>query len=326
MTELVDRYVHQVGRYLPPKERAEIEAELRSQIQDQLDDRFMGTPTQEEVASVLAEFGHPYRLAASYNREQYLVGPDLYPYMMMVLRYVWGVVPTIVIFLDIFGAFISQRQGMWLEFIGETLLSTIEATFGFSAVVILIFAFIQRIRAELDEVETPFDPVNLPKVDDPRSVDRFEAVTGIVIGTLMTLALLYFLYVGGLTLRFNLSDPGDVIPVPVAWLVLLIITIVAEVVMHLLMLRRNRWSTALWFIETVLEVIGAICLYFAVLSPLFTRITSDNPALMDLLGNAAEIIAIGFALLTLVSRGSKLVSLWNYHNSDTPPLGVKSDV
>ena len=47
MTELIERYVHQVGRYLPPKERAEIEAELRSQIQDQLDDRYAGSPTPD---------------------------------------------------------------------------------------------------------------------------------------------------------------------------------------------------------------------------------------------------------------------------------------
>jgi len=50
MTELVERYVHQVGRYLPPQKRAEIEAELSSQINDQLDDRFAGRPTQQDVA------------------------------------------------------------------------------------------------------------------------------------------------------------------------------------------------------------------------------------------------------------------------------------
>ena len=42
MSELIERYVHRVGRYLPGKERAEIEAELRSQIQDQLEDRYEG--------------------------------------------------------------------------------------------------------------------------------------------------------------------------------------------------------------------------------------------------------------------------------------------
>ena len=106
MTELVERYVHQVGRYLPPKERAEIEAELRSQIEDQLDDRFGGSPSPAEVALVLKELGEPRRMAASYGSEQYLVGPDLYPYMMGVLRYGWVLVPAIVVFLTLFGAIV----------------------------------------------------------------------------------------------------------------------------------------------------------------------------------------------------------------------------
>ena len=32
MADLVERYIYEVGRYLPKKERAEIQAELRSQI------------------------------------------------------------------------------------------------------------------------------------------------------------------------------------------------------------------------------------------------------------------------------------------------------
>ncbi|MFN8419308.1 MAG: helix-turn-helix transcriptional regulator [Anaerolineae bacterium] len=85
--ELVERYVHQIGRYLPPKERAEIEAELRSsQIEDQLEDRYGAAPTLTEIGSVLTELGEPRQLASSYNREQYLVGPELYPIMMTILR------------------------------------------------------------------------------------------------------------------------------------------------------------------------------------------------------------------------------------------------
>ena len=53
MSELIERYVHRVGRYLPGQERAEIEAELRSQIQDQLEDRYEGAPTEADVVAVL---------------------------------------------------------------------------------------------------------------------------------------------------------------------------------------------------------------------------------------------------------------------------------
>jgi hypothetical protein len=317
MTELIERYVHQVGRYLPPKERAEIEAELRSQIQDQLDDRYAGSPTQEEAASVLAEFGHPYEMAASYSSEKYLVGPLLYPYMMLVLRYVWLLVPTIVIFLNLFGALVSPPGSLLALFI-ETLWAVLQTVLIVSAIVVLFFAIMQHSGTKFDEQEAAFNPLDLPEVDDPHSVDRFETVSGLAIGTIMTLALLYFLRVGGLTLRFDLNDPGDVIPFPQTWMVLLLITVVAEVIMHLLALRRNRWSVSLWLVEAALEVFGIVCLYFAVLQPVVERIATDNPALAQIpLGTLLEIGIVIAAVTMLIDKGSRLVRLWAYSGIET---------
>ena len=138
MTDLVERYVHQVGRYLPPNERAEIEAELRSQIQDQLEDRYAGSPSPEDVASVLAEFGHPYKLAISYSNEKYLVGPTLYPYMMLVLRHVLLLVPAMVVFLNLFGALISPQQNSLFGWLIEAGIAAVQATLMFSAVLVTI--------------------------------------------------------------------------------------------------------------------------------------------------------------------------------------------
>ena len=39
--DLIDRYVHEVGRYLPRKNRADIQAELRSLLIDTLEARVM---------------------------------------------------------------------------------------------------------------------------------------------------------------------------------------------------------------------------------------------------------------------------------------------
>lgn len=325
MVELVERYVHQVGRYLPKKERADIEAELRSLIQDQMEDRFAGSPSQAEVSSVLAELGDPRQMAVSYNRQQYLVGPDLYPYMMIGLRHVWVLVPTIVIFLNIFGALTSSQQSTLLGLLLETMTSTLQATFIISALVVLMFAIIQRIIAELDEKEEAFNPLTLPKVDDPHTVDRVEVTFGIVVGTFVTLVFLYFLHAGGLTLRFNLNDPGDVIPVPTIWLILLISAVIVMVILQLWVLRRNHWTIALWLIQTILEVFGVVCLYFVIYEPLLARILIAVPSLasVSFIDNVPEIIVIMTAVVTLVSRGSKLVELLNDGNSSTLPLKVK---
>jgi hypothetical protein len=307
MTELVERYIHQVGRYLPPKERAEIEAELRSQLQDQLDDRFMGEPSKEEVAAFLAEFGHPYKIAAAYSGERYLVGPMLYPFMIMVLRYGWLIIPAIVIFVNIFGALTAEQTNP-VNLIVETVLALLQTTLIFTAIVVLFFALIERSYIRIDAKEDDFNPLDLPEVNDPGNVDRAESAFGIAFGMVVTLILLYFLRVGGLTLRFNLSDPGEVIPVPVLWLVLLIVLCIAMVILHLFILRRSRWNVALWITETLLELTGMICLYFVIYEPLVQRFVPTTPALADL----PEILVIFTAVITLIGKGSKLIALWNY--------------
>jgi hypothetical protein len=321
MSELVERYVHQVGRYLPKKERADIEAELRSLIQDQLDDRFGGSPSQADVATVLAEFGKPSEMAASYNRDQYLVGPDLYPYMMMVMRYVWVIIPTIVLFLNLFGALIDSRQESWLELLVETLGSILQTTLIAWALVVLIFAILQHVIAEIKAEMEPFNPVDLPKVDDPHSVDRFETIFGIVFGAIVTLIFVYFLHVGGLTLRFNLSDPGDVIPVPPIWLLLLILDGVAMLILSAWVVWRARWTVGLWVTQSILEVFGNICMYFVIYKPVWGRIVEAVPSLAGAESVPEAIVIIG-GVLMVVGKGSKLVALLN-DRGGSPRLKVK---
>jgi hypothetical protein len=324
MAELVERYVHQVGRYLPKKDRADIEAELRSLIQDQLDDRFAGAPSQADVATVLAEMGSPRQMAASYNRDQYFVGPDLYPYLIMTLRYVWVFVPALVIFLNIFGAVVSAEQEAWLSLFVETVATILQATLILSAAAMLIFAFIQRVMSEIDQKAPVFNPMTLPKIDDPYSVDRFEAMFGVVFGALVMLVLLYFLTVGGLTLRFNLNDPGEVIPVPTIWLIPLISSGTAMVILNIFVLRRNRWNIGLWVTQSILELFGMVCLYFVIYKPVAERIIEDNPSLAGI-ASLPEIIVVVTAVITVLGNGTKLVGLLSYQSTSTPPFTIKTD-
>jgi hypothetical protein len=318
MTELIDRYVHQVGRYLSRRERVEIEAELRSQIHDQLEDRYGTSPSEAEIVTVLTELGDPRQIAISYSGERYLVGPTLYPTMMMILRHGWLLVPAVVIFLNLFGVLTAPESRTFLDALAETVIAVVQAVLIFSAVVVLFFAILQHSGKEFDEQPMPFSPLKLPDINDPSVVDRAEATFGTAFGTVVSLLLLYFLSVGGLTLRFNLSDPGEVIPSPLPWLIALIITGISMIVLNLLALRRNRWNAALWLTQIVLDVFGTICLYFAVIKPLFERVLADNPTLnssLPILSSVPEIITVGYAVITLLSQGSRLIQLWNYGHS-----------
>ena len=329
MADLVERYIHQVGRYLPGKERADIEAELRSQIHDQLEDRYGKTPTEADVAAVLTELGDPRRMAASYGSEQYLVGPDLYPVMMMVLRRGWVIVPPIAILVRVLATVLGDDSGNFIMLLLESIGGAFQATFLFTAIVVLIFAILQHSGEDLDEItgnDTGFNPLDLPAVDHPAEVDRVEATFGIAFGSFFVLVLLYFLRVGGLTLRFNLGDPGEVIPVPIPWLIALIVIVIGQVIMELVALLRGRWTVATWLFETVLEIAGAFALYYVLWLPLSEVLFAAVPALTNvpLFERGPEIILGMSIILTVAGKTTKLVKMLFHHSEAPASYNVKA--
>jgi hypothetical protein len=307
---LIDRYIQEVGQYLAPKERADIELELRSQIHDQLDDRYGLTPSDDEVAAVLAELGHPYQMAASYGGTPYLIGPQFYPFLIRILRLGWLVIAPVFVFVEVFGTIINPASTPMLTVIGNALLSALETGVWFSAVTILIFALVERSGLRVDH--KPFDPHTLPEVDDPRRVDRAEAIGGIVMTAIVTLILFHFMRVGGLTLSLN-PAPSDVIPVPVPWLVLMLVTSLGLSAINAIVLRRNRWNVLLWVIETMLELVGVVVLYFVLYEPLFRRLAEVSPELRNtpVISDVPEILVVLSAFFTLVSGNNRLLKLIN---------------
>ena len=320
MSNMIERYVHQVGRNLPEKERADIEAELRSQIQDELDDRYGGQPTEAEIASVLRGMGTPHHIATSYNRDRYLIGPDVYPYMMGVLRNGWILIPAFIVFINIFGAVTASEVPALPEWTARTILSALEVTLIFSAIVIGIFAFFERL--DYSEQEESFDPAKLPEVNDPAQMDRFEITFGLVFGALIACVFTYFLSVGGLTLRFDLNNPGDIIPVPEIWLVIMIVDMLAMIVLLIPSLRRGRWTVPVLVIMTVLQLIGVIAMYFVLFRPVYERLVEGTPGLAGI--PIPELIAVGFAINGLLDEGRQVIRLWNTQGA-SPPYSVQPD-
>src|ERR1035437_7863227 len=88
--EQINRYVYQVSRFLMVKNKEDIEKEIRTLIDDMLDEKCQGRPaTQNELDAVFTELGKPMELAAKYNdNKRYLIGPALFPIYWRVLGYV----------------------------------------------------------------------------------------------------------------------------------------------------------------------------------------------------------------------------------------------
>ncbi len=86
---MIDQYIFEVGENLPEKLRADLEKEIRSLIEDTLEERsrtYSRAIDDDMIAEVLKEFGPPERMAASYQPQKYLIGPKLYPTFILVLK------------------------------------------------------------------------------------------------------------------------------------------------------------------------------------------------------------------------------------------------
>ena len=106
--ELLDRYLQAVKKHLPWQRQDDILAELRANLESQLEDKEaeLGRPlTKAEAEAWLKQIGAPMQVAARYQPQQYLIGPSLFPIYLYVLKFasllallVYSVVSAVLIF------------------------------------------------------------------------------------------------------------------------------------------------------------------------------------------------------------------------------------
>src|SRR6185436_19256444 len=92
--ELLDRYLGVLRVFLPRRQRDDIVREISEEIHEQLLDKEMTLGrrlTVEEQAEVIGRYGHPLITAARYRPQQHLIGPIVFPYYWIALKFVLAV-------------------------------------------------------------------------------------------------------------------------------------------------------------------------------------------------------------------------------------------
>ena len=95
--ELLDRYLQAVKKHLPWQRQDDIIAELRANLESQLEDKEAGLGralTTAELEDWLKQIGPPMQVAGRYQPQQYLIGPAIFPTYWFVLRtaFTWALV------------------------------------------------------------------------------------------------------------------------------------------------------------------------------------------------------------------------------------------
>lgn len=87
--ELRDRYLEAVRKHLPWRGQDDILAELKANLESQLDEKeseLSRSLKNEEAEAWLKELGPPIQMAGRYQRQQFLIGPAVFPVYWYILR------------------------------------------------------------------------------------------------------------------------------------------------------------------------------------------------------------------------------------------------
>lgn len=292
--DMIDRYVYDVGRRLPAKQREDIRKELKSLLMDALDARTGGKEaTQDDVTAVLREFGSPADAAAKYAGDRYVIGPRLYPFYRTVMLIVLGAVAFGLAVSFIVGAFTEpiggQNLGQLPKFIAATLgqfLATVFSgalsAFGGVTLTFLIIERAMEASGKQPNFEAMWDPADLPPV--PKRGAGWKPAESITSLVFCAVLLVLINFIPEIFSFFIADAAGQVQRYPLiapealkAYLPLWSVGLALTMLLHTALLIRGRWR--LW---TNLGNIAAHAYDIAVLS-----IMMSGPSLL-VSGIAAE--------------------------------------
>jgi hypothetical protein len=292
--EMLERYLQAVRRHLPWLRQDDIIAELRANLEAQLEDREaeLGRKlTDAEVEAWLKQLGSPIQVAARYQPQQYLIRPALFPIYRFVLRLalgwcavIYAIAKTVEIVANGRGpdALAGAIFGLpWVLFIN-------------AAIVTLIFAIVERSGAKIPEkfaqgaalgndwpqsVVSPFDA----RLDDRKKPKSYaQAVAEVIFGWILLVWLLLVPHY-----PYLLMGPGVVIlkaaPYQLApmwwtfyWCVVVLNTV--ELAWRIVDLLQERWQGPHIMQHLVKKFLGLIPMLVVLAAPGRVLLVLKDPA------------------------------------------------
>ncbi|MDH7971217.1 hypothetical protein QH494_03405 [Sphingomonas sp. AR_OL41] len=143
--DLVERYLAAVRRNLPPAKADDIVAELRDDLCSRQEDReavLERALTKDEISLLIKEFGHPLVVASRFRTHQYLVGPEVFPFYLFVMRIVLMTLVTVLLAVGV-GRALFGSEGMMQAWM-QSMMGIWPAVLITSAIITIIFAVLER--------------------------------------------------------------------------------------------------------------------------------------------------------------------------------------
>jgi len=271
--ELLDRYLESVRKYLPWQRQDDIIAELRANLESQLEDKEaeLGRPlTKEEAEAWLKEIGPPTKMAARYQPQQYLIGPTFFPVYWMVMRLTFFWVAAIYVVVN--AVVIATTNGTWNSVLQACLrlplvLMTTAAwiTLTFAAIEFIVTHYPSKLPTI--SVSDGWPSTAMPALEDALSPKkkqrtRAHAIAEVIFGFLFLIWLLlvpqhpYVLWGPGAA--FLHSSPFRLAPIWFQFYCCIVVLNVLQLGWRCVELARGAWRQAHPVQQVVMKAIGLI--------------------------------------------------------------------
>jgi hypothetical protein len=264
-TEWTDRYIYAVTKELPESQRSDIEKELRSLIEDMLDERTQGREAaQKDIEEVLLELGNPRELADRYrDHKRYLIGPEIYPTYFFILKIVLSAISIAMVVL--FAVRTVTEPLQIVDHIVDTLATYVSACFqGFSWVTIM-FALMDhfgvRNKDFAMEEAGEWKLSDLPDLPDERKqIRRADPIASIIFTLFFGILFIFSINLFGIWV-FREGHPGGVVqffsePVFRSYLPYIWASLAFGVIVEIFKLVIGKWTLQLIGLEFLNHVVS----------------------------------------------------------------------
>jgi hypothetical protein len=308
---VLDRYVDEVGKRLPRRGRSDIEAELHSTLEDMLEDRAKKAGHASDEAMQLAllkEYGPPEAVAATYHATQYLIGPRLFPFFVLVLKIVLTVLTVVLLVsLGIDVATHAMAGRALAQAIASGLAGILGSALEAFGNIVLVFAILERAlptsEFKFRDGKQEWDPASLMREAEPAEVKLWEPISAIVAA--VAALVLFNLYPQLIGINFLRNGAWTSVPALTGtffrWLPAINVLWALQIALNLVLLRRGRWQPSTKWFSIALDVAGIGLGYLLLSGPPIVSLSA--PALQ---GTGLD--AAGAAVVSLAAeQGARLL-------------------
>lgn len=258
---LIDAYMQEVGRHLPIKNREDIEKEIRTLVEDMLDDAAAAAgraPDEAMMVEVLKKLGSPEKVAASYAPPRYLIGPAYFPTFLMVMK----IVATVLLVLSAIGIGIelgtqASDPVSVLAILGTGIGQFFTSVLSAIGSVVIVFAILQWFVPNPKGSDEEFDPRKLRIEPDPERITQTGQIFAIIGNVILLVFLNFFTRWSLFTFT---SSENTFVAAPMVtdafftYLPFINLVLVGGLTLNVLLMAQGRWTNTLRWVSVGLHL------------------------------------------------------------------------